>query len=278
LKRDATSINDLAAFNLSAAHYCIDLIGNELAARQTASMAQCLLELRDLLTTGQLEVPPNDVVEPIFAKLDNLLADQTPASPLITSGTLTHGQLLNQLSKLQFEDLLHPMKVEYIHFLHRILLMGVAEPRKSGKFRSTPVHVGHPGILFPPPSMLSGLMKEFVHAFPTILPNTVGYDPILKAASTSHRFVQIHPYFDGNGRIARLLTNLILWKRHPPIYLKADKKGRHRYMQALKRADRGNIEPYASLIAMSLIEIYQKLIAFVNGRKETTPADLRFPG
>jgi len=48
------------------------------------------------------------------------------------------------------------------------------------------------------------------------------------------------------------------------VYLKADKKGRHRYSQALRRADRGNLFPLASLIAISLKEVYEKIIAYLN--------------
>jgi hypothetical protein len=46
----------------------------------------------------------------------------------------------------------------------------------------------------------------------------------------------------------------------PPVYLQADKKGRHRYAQALRRANRGNLEPLAALIAPSLLEIYDRIL------------------
>jgi len=55
--------------------------------------------------------------------------------------------------------------------------------------------------------------------------------------------------------------NLILLPSDLPIYLKADKKGRHRYSQALRRADRGNLQPLASLIALALKEVYCKVIS-----------------
>jgi hypothetical protein len=55
--------------------------------------------------------------------------------------------------------------------------------------------------------------------------------------------------------------NLVLWRHHPPVYLKADKKGRHRYGQALRRADNGDLKPLACLIAMSLLDIYASLLA-----------------
>ena len=122
------------------------------------------------------------------------------------------------------------------------------------------VHVGNPQLHFPVPSAIPGLMEEFCLSFPTILPSTVKYDPIRTAADVSHRFVAIHPYVDGNGRVARLLMNLVLWQHHPPVYLKADKKGRHRYSQALRRADRGSKDAMAALIAASLIEIYPRLL------------------
>jgi Fic family protein len=86
------------------------------------------------------------------------------------------------------------------------------------------------------------------------------YDPVLIAAKASHRFVAIHPYEDGNGRVSRLLMNLVLWGHFPPVYLKANKNGRHRYGQAIRRADHGNIKPLASLVAMSLIEIFENLL------------------
>lgn len=104
-------------------------------------------------------------------------------------------------------------------------------------------------------------MTEYCLNFPTILPFLKGYDPILEAARASHRFVEIHPYEDGNGRVSRLIMNLVLWEHHPPVYIKADKSGRHKYNQALKRADRGDIRPMAALISMSLIEIYDRMLA-----------------
>jgi Fic family protein len=161
------------------------------------------------------------------------------------------------------------MREDYVHFLHRLVLMGTADPRRCGKYRCTQVHVGNPDLFFPPPSAIPQLVREFCKHFPTILPTTVKYDPIRKAAEASHRFVRIHPYHDGNGRVSRLLMNLVLWGHHPPVYLKADAKGRHRYGQALHRGDRGNAEPLACLIAMSLIEVYEKMLDAV-GASPTT--------
>ena len=83
---------------------------------------------------------------------------------------------------------------------------------------------------------------------------------IQNAAAVSHNFVGIHPYDDGNGRVSRLLMNLVAVSEHPCIYLKADKKGRRRYFYALRRADRGDRRALACLICINLIDIYERMI------------------
>jgi fido (protein-threonine AMPylation protein) len=268
LKRKQIPIEEIAAYNLSAAHMAVSWIGGELAKRQSASLAYALSQFRGLLRDkgGKMPSDAKDAIELGLNIVNSLLADNTHPLAPITEGYLTEGQVLHDLLGLPFEHLLQPMRIEYIHFLHRIVLMGMADPRECGTFRKMPVHVGDPDVLFAPPSLISGMMKEFCREFPTILPTTVEYDPILKAAEASYKFVRIHPYHDGNGRVTRLLMNLVLWGHHPPVYLKADKKGRHRYAQALRRADRGDMKPLGCLIAMALVEIYGKLIDAVGER------------
>lgn len=50
-------------------------------------------------------------------------------------------------------------------------------------------------------------------------------EPMLVAFEFHHRFLAIHPFDDGNGRTARLLSNLILVANNfPPIYINDDEK------------------------------------------------------
>ena len=269
-KRGGLSIEEIAAYNLSAAHVAVCWIAEELAKRQSASLVHALNQFRALGLSTRAGLPGDakEAVQRGFEIIDGLLEDNThPVAP-ITEGYFTEGQVLRDLLAVPVGDLLNPMRVEYIHLLHRIVLMGVADPRRCGTFRKTPVHVGDADVLFPPPSLVPEMVNEFCREFPTILPTTVKYDPVLKAAEASYEFVRIHPYHDGNGRVSRLLMNLVLWGHHPPVYLKADKKGRHRYAQALKRANRGDMEPLGCLIAMALAQIYEKLIDAVGAREE----------
>jgi fido (protein-threonine AMPylation protein) len=269
LRERGAAPEEIAAANLSKAHIAITWIGYELGNRVAASLAQCVRELEDIYEHVKENSPAETQLKLKngFEVLQKVLTNSSPPLAPMTGIVPSEGALASSLIALDFDELIQPMRVDYIHFLHKLLLIGLIPVGDAGRFRNVQVHVGNPDLYFPPPLLVPKLMLEYCRNFPTILPSTVKYDPILKAAEISHKFVRIHPYIDGNGRVSRLLMNLVLWGHFPPVYLKADKKGRHRYGQALKRADRGNIQPLAALIAMSLIEIYKKIVESIQRRK-----------
>ncbi|PKQ69682.1 Fic family protein [Raineya orbicola] len=65
--------------------------------------------------------------------------------------------------------------------------------------------------------------------------------PIILSAWFHHAFTQIHPFQDGNGRMARLLASLILIK-HQLFPLNILRTERKEYIEALEQADKGNPE------------------------------------
>lgn len=73
-------------------------------------------------------------------------------------------------------------------------------------------------------------------------------DPLVLAAWLHHRFTQIHPYQDGNGRVARALITLVLLRARL-LPLVVDRDLRVDYLNALETADSGNLAPLASLFA-----------------------------
>jgi Fic family protein len=73
-------------------------------------------------------------------------------------------------------------------------------------------------------------------------------DPIIAAAWLHHRFTQIHPYQDGNGRVARALTTLVLL-RAELLPLVVDRDLRVEYIKALEAADRGDLSSLALIFA-----------------------------
>jgi Fic family protein len=82
------------------------------------------------------------------------------------------------------------------------------------------------------------------------------------AALLHHKLVYIHPFADGNGRMARLVMNVLIMKAGYPlaIILRNDRK---RYYRVLSEADSGEYEPICEFIAQAVIRtlnIYLKVL------------------
>lgn len=73
-------------------------------------------------------------------------------------------------------------------------------------------------------------------------------DPIIVASWLHHRFTQIHPYQDGNGRVGRALITLVLL-RSDLLPLVIDRDLRVEYIKALEAADFGDLAPVSTLFA-----------------------------
>lgn len=110
-----------------------------------------------------------------------------------------------------------PIGLNTVLQIHEKLLVGVDEKIK-GKIRDTQVVVGSriEGkiiIKHNPPFYKQSLIKNSVIELINWLDNTKELS-IIKAGIFHHRFVYIHPFSDGNGRVCRLLTALIFLKNH----------------------------------------------------------------
>lgn len=73
--------------------------------------------------------------------------------------------------------------------------------------------------------------------------------PEVEAAWLHHRFAQIHPFQDGNGRIARALATLV-FVRAGWFPLVVRDRDRAAYISALETADRGDLKPLVEYFAL----------------------------
>jgi fido (protein-threonine AMPylation protein) len=70
--------------------------------------------------------------------------------------------------------------------------------------------------------------------------------PVVRSAWLHHRFVCVHPFQDGNGRVARALTLLVLLRNHyAPLVV--DRNQRADYLDALDEANEGDLRPLVRL-------------------------------
>ncbi|MEY2828733.1 MAG: hypothetical protein RIQ33_591 [Bacteroidota bacterium] len=131
--------------------------------------------------------------------------------------------------------------------LHSIVLNNI-EKDFAGRYRSGAVRIT--GANFIPPNALKvydfmAQLMEWVN----IETNTL--HPLVMATIFHHRFVWVHPFFDGNGRSVRLLFNLLLMKKgYPPaIILRNDRK---KYYDALNKANNGELSKLLLLMAQAM--------------------------
>ena len=89
--------------------------------------------------------------------------------------------------------------------------------------------------------------------------------PELLAAWLHHRFVQIHPFHDGNGRVARSLASLVLLKaRLLPFTVKL--RDRPKYFETLAAADRGDLTPFVDFIVRQQKETLLSALSWAGTR------------
>ena len=103
---------------------------------------------------------------------------------------------------------------------------------------------------FAEPEDTPALMEAWTRDFRRDLKRTA-YPLPLFLAESHWRFLRIHPFDDGNGRTARLLTNYVLFRRDlPPIVIKTVE--RDRYIGALQKADLDRMLPLARFMLENL--------------------------
>ena len=136
--------------------------------------------------------------------------------------------------------------------VHELVLQKI-EKEFAGRYRTSGVRIT--GANFVPPNALKidDLMSELI-----MWANNSTLEAVIRAAIFHHRFLWIHPFFDGNGRTVRLIFNLLLMKEgYPPaIILKNDRK---KYYDALNAANNGNYGRLLLLILQALersLDIY----------------------
>lgn len=102
--------------------------------------------------------------------------------------------------------------------LHEMVVTGLVEKEKTGKFRPSTIYIvdiekgGRETVRFqgPPARQVPSLAKELLAWLRRAKRNTI--HPIIRAGILHLQFVTIHPFTDGNGRVARLLTQLELYR------------------------------------------------------------------
>ncbi|MFH1065261.1 MAG: Fic family protein [Nanoarchaeota archaeon] len=146
--------------------------------------------------------------------------------------------------------------------LHRITLKGISD-YWAGRYKTSQNRILGSKLKTTPPYKVSSEMGNLAYA---LNKNPDSYNPIELAAFAHHELVRIHPFADGNGRVARLLCNLILMSRgFPPIIVR--KTDRKKYFACLEKAHFGNMKAFADFTAL---RVEESLMQYINALSKST--------
>ncbi len=161
----------------------------------------------------------------------------------------------------------------FIRELHAITVKGLTRDgsHKPGAFRTSEVAIANSSCVVSTPQAITGDMTELVDYINT---NHEKKEDVIRIACAHHRFVQIHPFDNGNGRTARLLTYAMLIKYgflkrkktllNPSSFFCMD---RQKYYDMLAKADVGSregIEEWCEYVANGILGEINKMFRLLD--------------
>jgi hypothetical protein len=153
-----------------------------------------------------------------------------------------HGVAFEEVLKLASHGNL-PISMDQVKQVHQLILLGSNDGcvlRKEGEIAM----ISGTKVLLAMPDETEALLQQLLDW----VSRKSDLHPFTLAVSFHYIFVRIHPFRDGNGRTARLLSNLILMQfGYPPIIVPWREK-KH-YMESIRQWDKGDPRSFTLLMA-----------------------------
>ncbi len=159
-----------------------------------------------------------------------------------------HKEALDYLYELIEPNSSHTISEHLIKSLHALVIQDINRSI-AGQYRNVDVFIT--GTDHVPPSALEvhHKMRELVEWGRK---NYKKMNVIEFGAIFHHKFVHIHPFQDGNGRVGRLLMNIFLMQYGFPLTI-IQKNDRQKYYRVLAAADNENYKPLIIFVAQAIL-------------------------
>lgn len=226
------------------------------------------LNLLESLNSARIEGNHTTLIEAIneATKTD---AKSKPGEELVELTNIQNA--INYIEEnLQEED---KITSAFIRELHAIAVKGLTRDgsHEPGAFRTGEVTIANSSCVVSTPQAIPGDIAELVDY---INADHEKKEDVIRIACAHHRFVQIHPFDNGNGRTARLLTYAMLIKYG---FLKKKKTllnpsyifcmDRQKYYDMLAKADAGSkegIEEWCGYVANGILGAINKMFRLLD--------------
>jgi len=177
-----------------------------------------------------------------------------------------HKEALGYLYDLVEHGKRHTISETLIRTIHQLVVQET-DKEWAGRYRNSNVYIAGTSHL-PPEAM--NVPSEMQNLAKWVKLQRNKFHIIELAALFHHKLVYIHPFFDGNGRVARLMMNVLLMQKGYPlvIILKNDRK---KYYRMLEKADKGSYSELTRFVALSVmrsLDIYLKTLTPFSKRQE----------
>ena len=255
---------------------------HEYKGRQQLYLEQKPEELESLVALAKIQsTEASNEIEGIRttnARLKQLMSNKTSPKNRDENEILGYRNALSLIHE-NFEYI--PIRPNYILQLHKEMYQFM-DISSGGRFKDVPNEIdavypdGHKEIIFKPlepyetPEAVDRLCEEYNKAI-----EKYNIDPLLVIPIFIHDFLCIHPFNDGNGRMSRLLTTLLLYKNGYTVgkYISLEKKiqiTKQEYYTALSRSSKNWIDdnnddtPFVKYILGTILAAYRDFESRVN--------------
>jgi Fic family protein len=175
---------------------------------------------------------------------------------------INYRKVMEFIGEAQLSDSETKVNEELIKKIHKLTVNKILEPEKCGVFRKTQVVVKNSltgEVSFKPPMAVAVpfQVKDLVLFINE--PTDKDIHPVLKSGTVHYELVRIHPFIDGNGRVARALSTLILFQEGYDIrkffsleeYFDADAGAYYDALQSVSKRD-GDLTAWLEYFSLGL--------------------------
>ncbi len=169
-----------------------------------------------------------------------------------------HAEAFDALTRLTT----NPITGDIVLLLHRLVMDKLDD--HAGELRTVQVYIRGADFTPPPARDTHLYIQQWVHWLTS--DDALQYEPVTRAAIAHHDFEALHPFTGGNGRVGRLLLNLMLMQEgYPPALVL--REWRARYIQALHAA---HLNDYTQLIDLVGLAVERALDLYLEACVEST--------